>query len=93
MKITIRRLPPHQNALSLAVLMTIFSVVVMLPLTFFLANLAPEGGPGLMAAGTVSLIAVPIFYFVITYISTFLICWVYNLLIPFIGGLVFETDQ
>ena len=89
MKIEIRYLSPHQNAKVLAIIMTLGSLVFMLPFMAFSIAMMPSGAPFPWAM----LLVMPVAYLVFGYLMTLLACVTYNLMVRFTGGFEFTTDD
>ncbi|MEO8020491.1 hypothetical protein [Polaromonas sp.] len=87
MKKQIERFSPHQNAKVFAVLMAVSSLVFVVPFMLIAAPFAPRGA-GMSA---LAVLAFPVIYLVIGYLSVAIGCWVYNLLYPYIGGIEFQA--
>lgn len=91
MKQQIKRLSPHQNAKVFAVLMAVNSLVILLPFFLFSMAYMPMGvGPGRLWAPGMMLWMMPLLYFAVGYVVVAIACWVYNLLVPLIGGIEFD---
>jgi len=86
MKQQVARFSPHQNGKVMAVMMAVTSLIFFLPF----ALIGSMFGYGPMRGSIWMILAVPIFYLVFTYISIAIACALYNVLVPFIGGLEFE---
>lgn len=90
MKIEIRYLSPHQNAKVLAIIMTLGSLVFMLPfMAFSAATKMSSGAPFPWGM----LLVMPVVYLVFGYVMTLLACVAYNLMVRFTGGFEFTTDD
>lgn len=87
MKKQIARFSPHQNAKVFAVLMAVSSLVFVVPFMLIASAFSP-GGMGMSALGV---LAFPVVYLVLGYLSVAIGCWVYNLLFPYIGGIEFDA--
>lgn len=85
----VRRFSPHQNAKVFAVLMTIGSMVFLVPFMLLSMAMAPgdQGMPWLM------ILAMPLLYLVFGYVSVGVGCWLYNTLYPYIGGVEVEWSD
>ena len=86
MKQQVVRFSPHQNGKVMAVLMTIFSLIFIVPFVLFGA-LFGAGGAG---ASLWMIVVMPIVYLVFTYVTFAIGCAVYNALVPLIGGFEYE---
>ncbi len=86
MKQQIARFSPHQNAKVMAVMMAVTSLIFLIPFVL----LATVFGAG-RAAPLWMIIVAPLFYLVIGYISMVIGCAIYNVLVPFTGGIEYET--
>ena len=82
------RITPHQNAKVSAVLSGISGIFVTL-LYIIVLVVSPSKTPS-----STFIILLPFLYFVVTYISVYIACVIYNLLVPLIGGfeIEFETE-
>jgi len=87
MKQQVARFSPHQNAKVLAVLMAVTSLIFLVPI-FLIASVAGAGQAG-MPIWTI--IILPIIYLVFGYISVIIACALYNVIVPFTGGLEYEA--
>ena len=87
MKQQISRLSPHQNAKVAAVLSAIASLIFAVPF-FLLSSLA-----GAEAKGMPMWLAfiLPVFYLVVMYITTVIACALYNVVVPMIGGIEYDS--
>jgi hypothetical protein len=91
MKTRISNLSPHQNGKVFAVLMTVTSLIFVVPFMLIVGAIVPKGaGPSI---SIVMLIVMPLFYLVFGYISVAVGCWAYNLLAKFTGGIEFESQN
>lgn len=89
MKQQIARFSPHQNAKVLAVLMTVGSLVFLVPMMLFMSMASPrEAQPPFLF-----FVAMPLLYLVFGYISVAIGCLIYNQLVKYTGGFEFETDE
>lgn len=89
MKQQVTRLSPHQNAKVFAVLMTLGSLVFFVPVMLITAAFAPaDAAPPLGM-----LLVMPVIYLVFGYLMTAAGCWIYNRVVPFIGGIEFESSD
>lgn len=89
MKIEIRHLSPHQNAKVFAVIMTLGSLVFMLPFMAISTAMMPSGASFPWGM----LVAMPVAYLVFGYLMTLVACAFYNLMVRFTGGFEFTTDS
>ncbi len=87
MKKQIERFSPHQNGKVFAVLMAVSSLVFVIPFMLIAAPFAPQGA-GMSA---LAVLAFPVIYLIMGYLSVVIGCWVYNLLFPYIGGIEFQS--
>ncbi|WP_284620803.1 hypothetical protein [Aquabacterium humicola] len=89
MKKQVARLSPHQNGKVFAILMTVGSLVFVLPFMLFGIAAAPKGsGPPFLMV-----VIFPIFYLVFGYLSVAVGCWLYNTLFKYIGGIEYESRE
>ncbi|TLU61681.1 hypothetical protein FE810_14335 [Thalassotalea litorea] len=95
MKRRITRLSIHQNALMAGILMATAMLPFLIPM-ILLSNMAPEVANQSHAMPGFSgwaLLILPLIYFVFTYISAAIMCFIYNLLSPMIGGFEVEIES
>ena len=85
----VRRFAPHQNAKVFAVLMTLGSLVFVVPFMLFAMATAPDG----QQMPWIMLVAMPLMYLVFGYLSVAVGCWLYNTLYPYIGGVEVEWSD
>ena len=89
MKHRIARLSPHQNGKVMGAFMGVISLVFLVPLFLFaLPFTPPDQRPPLFVV-----FAAPVFYLVFTYVFVAIGCFIYNLLVRFVGGLEFESAE
>ena len=88
MKQQISRLSPHQNGKVAGVLSAVASLIVAVPL-FLLASLSGAGAQGMPLW---AILILPVFYLIVTYIMTVIICALYNVLAPMTGGIEYESN-
>lgn len=86
MKQQIARLPAHQNAKVIAVLMAVVSLIFTIPF-FLFASMFGFGN----RAPVYMLIVFPLIYLIVGYIGAVIGCALYNVLVPFTGGFEFES--
>lgn len=89
MKHQIERFSPHQNAKVIAVLMTLGSLVFVIPV-FIAALFAP---PSEQTPPAWMVLLMPLVYLVLGYISVAVGCLLYNFLVPFTGGIEFSAKS
>lgn len=87
MKQQVARFSPHQNAKVAAVLMAVSSLIFTIP--FFL--LASVFGAGRSGMPIWMIVILPLLYLVIGYISVVIGCALYNVIVPFTGGIEYES--
>lgn len=91
----IKRLSLHQNGKVFGVLMGITSLIFLMPMflvmSFSMPHLDQHGNP-VYFPGFIFLI-MPFFYLVFGYISVVMGCFIYNLLVKYIGGIEFELED
>jgi TRAP-type C4-dicarboxylate transport system permease small subunit len=88
MKVRIERLPPHQNAKTLASVLAVLTLVAVL---LMLAFGALSSAPNLGSFGATALMSAPINW-ILTYLVTAFACVVYNSLFKYTGGFEFDHD-
>jgi hypothetical protein len=87
MKHQIERLSPHQNGKVFAVLMAVSSLMFLVPFFLIAFAAAPEAArPPLWIFALM-----PVFYLLIGYAMVAIGCWLYNRLVPFIGGIEYTS--
>lgn len=87
MKQQVTRLSPHHNGKVFAVLMTITSLVFLVPFSLLAMANTPEGTKEPMFI----LLTMPLMYLVFGYLSVAIGCKVYNFMFKYIGGIEFES--
>ncbi|MDQ6630018.1 MAG: hypothetical protein M3Z29_16460 [Pseudomonadota bacterium] len=87
MKQQIARLSPHQNAKVAAVMMAVSSLILAVPFLLIASAFSPVG----RGAPLWGIIVIPLVYLVFGYIFMVIGCAIYNVLVPFTGGIEFET--
>lgn len=87
MKQQVARFSPHQNAKVAAVLMAVTSLIFIIP--FFL--LASMFGAGQAGMPIWMIIILPLIYLVMGYIGVVIGCAIYNVIVPFTGGIEYES--
>lgn len=87
MKQQVARFPPHQNAKVVAVMMAVTSLIFVVPI-FLLASMFGAGQSGMPIW---MIIIFPLIYLVMGYISVVIGCAIYNVVVPFTGGLEYES--
>lgn len=89
----IKRLSPHQNAKVAAILTFVMSLFFVVPMVLVMSSVSRDSGYGMGSTGAMMFIFMPILYLIIGYIMTAIMCLVYNLLAPYIGGFEFEAGD
>jgi hypothetical protein len=89
MKQQVSRLSPHQNGKVIAALMTISSMVFLVPMMLIMSFVVPAGSRPPMFM----VIVMPVFYFVFGYIMVAVGCAAYNFLFQYVGGIEFESKS
>lgn len=89
MKQQIKRLSPHQNGKVFGVITALGSLIFVIPMT--LAFNAMPGGPGNTGMPGWLMLAFPVIYLVMGYLSVAIGCIVYNFAFSFLGGIEYET--
>ncbi len=87
MKQQIARFSPHQNAKVVAVMMAVTSLIFVVPI-FLLASMFGAGQAGMPIW---MIIIFPLIYLVMGYVSVVIGCAIYNVVVPFTGGLEYES--
>lgn len=89
MKVRVQRLSIRQNAKLFAIFSALWSLIFMVPMTYYSSSLTNEP-PRFFAF---SLIFYPVAHLIIGYILTVISFWIYNLLSKYIGGIEFELKN
>ncbi|MBC3766041.1 hypothetical protein [Neptunicella marina] len=95
MRKQITRLSLHQNAKVFGVLMAVATLPMIILMFFIFQSSMPPGSDRhmpFMASGIFMVLA-PVFYFVMGYISTLIMCFTYNLMQRVTGGFEFEVEN
>lgn len=87
MKHEIERLEPRQNAKVIAILTAFASILLMIPGYLLWAAKAPSYSPFPLWP----MVVAPLAYLVVGFVVVLAVCWCYNFLYPFIGGIEFES--
>lgn len=87
MKQQVARFSPHQNAKVAGVLMAVTSLIFIIP--FFL--LASMFGMGQSGMPIWAIIILPLIYLIMGYIGVVIGCALYNVIVPFTGGIEYEA--
>ncbi|MEP7100467.1 MAG: hypothetical protein ABI781_08155 [Burkholderiales bacterium] len=89
MKQQVSRLSPHQNGKVFGVLMAVTSLVFLVPFFLIFAATMPRGAGG--GPPMLMILAAPVFYLIVGYISVVIGCAIYNFMFRFLGGVEYET--
>ena len=87
MKQQIARFSPHQNAKVMAVMWAVVSLIFLVPI-FLLASLFGAG----QSMPIWMIIVLPLFYLIVGYICVVIGCALYNVIVPFTGGIEYESS-
>lgn len=93
MRKQITRLSLHQNAKVFGVLMAVATLPMIIVMFLFIQSTLPAGSDQnipFIASG-IFIVLAPLFYFVMGYISTLIMCFTYNFMQRFTGGFEFEV--
>jgi len=95
MKLQIKHLSVHQNGKVIGIVISLFSLPFFLfsLLAFLASNANQNAEPSSSAFGAGFFIVGPIIYFVITYIVVAVICYLYNFIQKYVGGIEYEADS
>ena len=91
MKVQVIRFSTHQSAKVFALLMALASLLFMLP--FLLIGLFSSGTAGQMGGFSLMFLIMPVFQGIFGYLLMRLGMWLYNKLVPRVGGIEFELEQ
>jgi len=86
MKIQVARFSPHQNGKVFGVLTAVVSLIFLIPVFLIMSMVPGEAKLPIWA-----ILVLPIFYLVFTYIGTVIACALYNVIVPMIGGIEYDT--
>ena len=89
MRYRIRRFGPHSTASTVAILYFILGLIFV-PIFYFVSQASPTG-----KMPTIILVLGPVGYAVFGYIMTAIMCWLYNLIASWSGGIAMtlEADE
>lgn len=89
MRYRIKRFGAHSTASTVAILYFILALIVV-PIVYFVSQANPNG-----KLPTIILILGPVGYAVFGYIMTAIMCWLYNLIASWSGGvaMTLEADE
>ena len=95
MKKQIKRLSPHQNGKVFAILTTVGSIIMFIPMAIVMSLAGPQvdqnGNP--VEFPIMMFAILPFFYLIFGYLFTVVACAIYNFFFRFIGGIEFETEE
>ncbi len=95
MKKQIKRLSPHQNGKVFGILMAVSSLVFLMPMFLMMSltmpNVDQHGNP--VDFPKFIFLIMPILYLIFGYVFTAIGCWIYNILVKYIGGIEFELVE
>ncbi len=86
---------PHKTALTVSLMLSLFSMIIILPLAL-IAVFMPVDDAGHSVAKVilgVTILAVPLFYFVFGYIFVSMGAWLYNKASKYTGGIQYESKE
>ena len=90
----ISRFSPHQNAKVIAILMALSSLAFVVPMFIAFSFIAPgvdaRGNPMEPPPAFLALVF-PILYLIMGYIMVAIGCWLYNLIVRYVGGIEYEV--
>ncbi len=93
---SITRLSPHRTALTVSVVFAVLSLIFVIPMALIM-GMIPTAGPGGQGMGMGfpmgMTLLMPVFYFIMSYISTALFAMIYNLVARYTGGITFEIAR
>ena len=87
MKQQVTRLSPHQNGKVFSILMANTALFVFVPILLIVAAFAPPE----YAPEPFMVFLVPVLYLVLGYLAVTVVCFLYNVMCRFIGGVEFES--
>ena len=89
MRYRIKRFGVHSTASTVAILYFVLGVILV-PIVFFVSAANPTG-----KMPSIVLILVPVGYAVFGYIMTAIMCWIYNMIASWSGGvaMTLEADE
>ena len=93
---SIRSFSKHKTALTSAILLAVFSLIFVIPMSLILMTapmLDAQGNPVQIAMSGGMMLAVPFIYFVFGYLSTLVFTAIYNLIARFTGGITFTLED
>ena len=91
-----KEMQSHKNALTLVLVFAVCSPLFIIPMMIMVSVMPTtrlDGNPINVRFSSSFLIAMPIFYFVFTYLSTAFCAWVYNKVSKYTEGIKFETTE
>lgn len=95
MKTQIKRLSPHQNGKVMGVLMSVSSLLFLMPMFLFMTLSIPYAEPhgGTVFFPSFMFLIMPLFYLVLGYLFVAVGCLIYNFFVKYIGGIEFELED
>lgn len=91
--LTIRRVRPHSVAKIAAVVSLLTSLVFFVPFFLLSLGLPTFGTRSGGGAGMGFFVLMPLIYGAMTYVFTWVGCWLYNLLAPRLGGIQIDVER
>ena len=88
-RLHITRVQPHSVALIVALFSLLSSLMIFIPFAFLPASIGFEATPSVAWVG----LLMPLLYAVISYVMVWIVCWVYNLIAPRVGGIRIEVER
>ena len=88
-RLHITRVQPHSVALIFAVFSLLSSLLIFVPLMLLPTGFGSTARHGLAWVG----LLMPLLYAVISYVMVWIVCWVYNLIAPRVGGIRIEVER
>ncbi len=87
---------PHKTAITMAIVVSIVSLLFVIPMAFTFTSMPMQdqsGSPVDTQFPFFMIIIMPIFYFLGSYIVIGLSAWLYNKVVNFTGGIAYEATE
>lgn len=85
------RLNPHHNGIVVGAWMAVTSLLFMAPMLLFGAFVVSTNDLQYPSSTVALFVAFPFLYFVVAYLSTYVGCWLYNVVSRYTGGIEYES--
>lgn len=85
------KLTPHHNGVVVGAWLAITSLLFMAPMLLFGVFVLSTNELRYPSSTVALFVAFPLLYFIVGYLSTYVGCWLYNLVSRYTGGIEYES--